>query len=177
MRSIEIKPAILIALPIILISCYSKRQVLAYYPNGKVRVERHRKLFDSLNEIYVTYYDNGKVAEKDYWRNRHAVWAEGNIKMWYSSGAKKFMSITKYKDTIGFYNATDSSYIFKGLSFNTTKSWFENGKLHFESYPENGKMIYVYNNEKGDSLVKQVVRNVRPDGYDTIKTGKIYIKR
>ena len=123
---------------------------MAYYPNGKVRAERHRNLFDSLNEIYVTYYDNGKVAEKDYWHNRHAVWAPGNTIEWNKNGKKVKQTWVKYKDTVSVFNATDTTYLFKGLYKFTEKLWCDNGKLQYASYVKNGQLISLFFNSTGD---------------------------
>jgi antitoxin component YwqK of YwqJK toxin-antitoxin module len=160
--------ALFLMLTISFNACYTKTKVLARFSNGQVKAARHYKRSDSLNEIYITYYDNGKIARKEYWPNRHFIWPPIKSKSWYKSGVKQEVTWIKYKDTVRKFNASDSISIFKGLYISYSKTWYENGKLQSECYSKNGHVIFVSNNEKGDSLKTVVLKKVRPDGYDSI---------
>lgn len=158
-----------------LVACYWGKKVIARYPNGQVKAERRYKLHDSLNEIYIQFYPNGQMSYADYWHNRHATWAMDKEFEWYENGKKEGKMYIKYKDTALVFNASDSTFTFKGFRKEISVSYCPNGKIRGRRYVKNNKEYNEFWNETGDTLISKLVKNARPDGYDTINE-KILIK-
>jgi len=170
-------------LSIYLISCYPKKEILGRYPNGKPQVVRHHKRGYKWNERYVYYYDNGKKQFVRYWRND--LMQVYKMKEWYRSGAKQSISSMKEKDTVRKYNASDSEFVFMGLSKDNSKEWYENGKLKFETIiTKDHFAIENYYDSLGVRTMQRFVKQLRPDDYDTVAfkteiepSGKTYTQR
>jgi len=153
-------------LAVYFISCYPETKILGRYPNGKLKAVRHYKRGDSLNERYVYYYDNGQKQYVRYWRND--LMQVYKIKAWYKNGARRGEARMKEKDTVRKYSRSDSEYTFTGLYKQYAKGWYENGKLKFEIVTKDNLQIINYYDERGLRTKQEVVKVIRPDGYDTI---------
>jgi antitoxin component YwqK of YwqJK toxin-antitoxin module len=170
-------------LSVYLISCYPKKEIFGRYPNGKLQVVRHHKRGYKWNERYVYYYDNGKKQFVRYWRND--LMQVYKMKEWYRSGAKQSISWMKEKDTVRKYNASDSEFVFMGLSKDNSKGWYENGKLKFETIiTKDHFSIENYYDSSGVRTMQRFIKQLRPDDYDTIAfrteiepSGKTYTQR
>lgn len=141
--------------------------MLVYFPDKRPKVIRYYKRGDSLNEKLISYYPNGKKEYIKYWLS-DLGWKYKEYD-WYESGAKKSISIRKFKDTVRTYNPADSCYRVKGLVKETYTSWYENGVVHQLQYPKDGKFYEYSYNDKGE-LVYPYIKTIRPDGYDSVET-------
>ncbi len=155
----------LLILSVYFISCYPKTKILGRYPDGKLKAVRHYKRGDSLNERFVYYYANGQKQYVRYWKGEWVY----KMKSWYESGAKRQMGWMKEKDTGRIYNHSDSEYIFSALRKEYDKGWHENGKLKFEVVTTKDNFLLInYYDEKGVRTKQEFIKQVRPDGYDTV---------
>jgi hypothetical protein len=153
---------------LLLISCYPKKKILARWTNGQLHIVRHYKFNDTADEKCVYYFDNRKKNYVEYWHSWYGP--SFKRKEWYESGAKKSENLEKYKDTMTTFNLRDSSFSFRGLVKESYRLWDENGKLSHNTYSKNGYIIdFMYNNNKDSLIIDTLKRNIRPDGYDSIK--------
>lgn len=94
-------------------------EVKEYHPNGKTK---HEAFY--INAVIEGkaqwWHENGKLKEVQYWKNAHR---EGTWEMWYDTGVLQF--VQPFNEN-GQYHGHMVSY-------------FENGKIRWEQWFENGK--------------------------------------